>query len=779
MFKKIIPIFVAAIIYSLMIFGGGSGCSDDGNPAEMVQDVILSDSVVVIDTTELSGPVIEGNDYIFTFTGIQPDIYDGNLIVGHTGGGYLREVVRASVIGNRITLRTVQATLTDVVEQGEFQTTVQLNIRENGDIQPTFLAEGVTVSDGGLILDDFKLFSGLAGEEALYITVTQGSIGFEPSIGINWKINQSTLQELQVIADGELSFICDLEIVCSGAVSHTGEIRIAEFSYPFSTQMGPLPVVGEIKLRFMAGFETDLVIPETIINGIESEAVISAGAKYEEQNWIAIWEKDVTQNIREFEWGKVDSAAFIGYVRPEINVKLYTVNGPDIEVESYLEFDARVVLSNWEWMLSGGLNGSLDFQSEIFSSDLDDFNAILENWEQIIDSISGEINHPPFPPKNPNPPDNTDGVPIDTDLSWDCNDFDDDPLTYDIYFGDSPQPPLVIGNHAATTFDPGTLEYGTMYFWDVIAKDDHGDQTNSPHWSFKTIASEPPGPPTLSFPTDGSTDQQRTLIWNSVEDATDYHLQVAIDPGFSEPVFDETGIRNTTHRVEVLIYSTTYYWRVRAHNTAGFSDWSAVWSFTTEAIPLPGRPYLISPPNRVEELGIHTLLYSWSSVEYAADYHLQESLDNAFTPNHITFERADIADTLLLRQDLTGGRRYYWRVRGHNDSGFGEWTASWYFDTMMPPLTPPLSSPPDRTTNLPLDMIILWEYVERVDWFTYEVRLTPVYADPPVYEGVTHHTSANLPDLEPSTTYYWRVRAEGRGGVSPWSSMWSFTTGRE
>lgn len=46
------------------------------------------------------------------------------------------------------------------------------------------------------------------------------------------------------------------------------------------------------------------------------------------------------------------------------------------------------------------------------------------------------------------------------------------------------------------------------------------------------------------------------------------------------------------------------------------------------------------------------------------------------------------------------------------------------------------------------------------------------------FEKITTASSARLPDLEPDTTYYWRVRAK-KPLLSPWSEKWFFTTGLE
>jgi hypothetical protein len=108
-------------------------------------------------------------------------------------------------------------------------------------------------------------------------------------------------------------------------------------------------------------------------------------------------------------------------------------------------------------------------------------------------------------------------------------------------------------------------------------------------WSAETITSqliggEPLGTPTLSSPSNSSTDisTSPTLSWNSVTDATSYDVQVSTSNTFSTTVVDDN-VTSTSKSVSGLDYETTYYWRARALNAGETSDWSSVWSFTTEA----------------------------------------------------------------------------------------------------------------------------------------------------------------------------------------------------
>ncbi len=97
------------------------------------------------------------------------------------------------------------------------------------------------------------------------------------------------------------------------------------------------------------------------------------------------------------------------------------------------------------------------------------------------------VNLRPTVPSNPKPSNNQTGVSVNTTLSWICSDLDGDTLVYDVYFGTDANPPLVKSNHATTTYSPGTLSYGTTYYWKIVAKDDKGGQTSGPIWSFTTM----------------------------------------------------------------------------------------------------------------------------------------------------------------------------------------------------------------------------------------------------------------------------------------------------
>jgi len=72
-------------------------------------------------------------------------------------------------------------------------------------------------------------------------------------------------------------------------------------------------------------------------------------------------------------------------------------------------------------------------------------------------------------------------------------------VTYDVYLeaNDSTPDNLVCNDVSAPVCDPGTLAYGTHYYWVVIATDNRGASTTGSTWDFYTVT-EPGEFPAIS-----------------------------------------------------------------------------------------------------------------------------------------------------------------------------------------------------------------------------------------------------------------------------------------
>ncbi len=72
-----------------------------------------------------------------------------------------------------------------------------------------------------------------------------------------------------------------------------------------------------------------------------------------------------------------------------------------------------------------------------------------------------------------------------TKLSWSASDSDNDPLRYDVYFGES-NPPLLFAENIDTMTMDVQVESNKTYYWRVVAKDSNQAAAISRVWSFIT-----------------------------------------------------------------------------------------------------------------------------------------------------------------------------------------------------------------------------------------------------------------------------------------------------
>jgi hypothetical protein len=114
-------------------------------------------------------------------------------------------------------------------------------------------------------------------------------------------------------------------------------------------------------------------------------------------------------------------------------------------------------------------------------------------WDNYNESSVGPVwnfttvNNPPNEPSDPNPEDGETDVDINADLSWNCSDPDGDNLTFDVYFGDTDPPQLKIQNQTESTYDPGPMEYETLYYWKIVAWDEYDASAIGQVWEFTTM----------------------------------------------------------------------------------------------------------------------------------------------------------------------------------------------------------------------------------------------------------------------------------------------------
>jgi hypothetical protein len=180
--------------------------------------------------------------------------------------------------------------------------------------------------------------------------------------------------------------------------------------------------------------------------------------------------------------------------------------------------------------------------------------------------------------------------------------------------------------------------------------------------------------PVLNQIANGDGDGYYTVSWNAAARANNYVLQEDTDPDFASPTSVYQG-PNTSWNATAKT-AGTYYYRVRAHNPIGHSQWSATRSVTV--LP-PGTPTLYAIDNADGD-GSYTV--SWSAAARASSYVLQEDTDSGFASPTKVYEGSNTS------WGATGkaARTYYYRVRAWGPTGPSEWSNTRSVTVLPPPM---------------------------------------------------------------------------------------------
>ena len=264
---------------------------------------------------------------------------------------------------------------------------------------------------------------------------------------------------------------------------------------------------------------------------------------------------------------------------------------------------------------------------------------------------------------SPSPTNSATGVSVTADLSWSAG---SGATSHDVYFGTS-SPGSFQGNQTATTFDTGTMNNNTTYYW-RIDEVNAATTTTGTVWSFTTIVAAP-GQASSPSPADSAADVSITadLSWSAGSGATSHDVYF----GTSSPGSFQGNQTATTFDTGTMTNNTTYYWRIDEVNAAATTTGS-VWSFTT-IVAAPGAASSPSPSNSATGVSI-TADLSWNAGSGATSHDVYFGTTSPGTSQGnqtaATFEPGTMSN------DTT----YYWRIDEVNAGGTTTGTV-WSFTT--------------------------------------------------------------------------------------------------
>jgi len=175
-------------------------------------------------------------------------------------------------------------------------------------------------------------------------------------------------------------------------------------------------------------------------------------------------------------------------------------------------------------------------------------------------------------------------------------------------------PASLEGSTAANRTALPLLSGGKGYYWRIRA-----DKPVTSPWSevlyFETALGTGVSAPVLESPGPGdrNVELEPLFQWQKVEGAASYELLLGTDAAFEEPVIERVGSRslpaNAWQASMELQPETGYFWKVRALDAGGHSDWSAVGAFRTRSRPAATNPPVEEePPAGQDPVGATTIV---------------------------------------------------------------------------------------------------------------------------------------------------------------------------
>ena len=297
------------------------------------------------------------------------------------------------------------------------------------------------------------------------------------------------------------------------------------------------------------------------------------------------------------------------------------------------------------------------------------------------------------------------------------------------------------------------------------------------------------GRPTQTAPGSGAVVQLLpAFAWTRVANADKYEFQISADAGMNSPVLgqgkDDFFTRNTRATLLKTIPNGTYWWRVRAANSAGeVGPWTQPRSFRKlwNLVPTLQNPAsgasLSFPSNPV--------VLRWTGVPGAAHYLVSAASDPALGSLVLHYSNQDdpkgppnvAATSAAITAALAPGP-YYWSVTpvdAEGNRGVATQVSSftWLWPSTTATHLEDLNAAPEA-----YDPRFSWNPVPGAARYEVEINSSVDFApgSKVCCSGTTIATSLSPTAVLKDNVYYWRVRAlDPDGNAGLWNYGGSFT----
>lgn len=323
----------------------------------------------------------------------------------------------------------------------------------------------------------------------------------------------------------------------------------------------------------------------------------------------------------------------------------------------------------------------------------------------------------------------------------------------------------------ATSYTDNGLAAATTYYYRVKASraGEDSNYSNEAHAKTDDNGNLPDDAP-YNLKAANLSNTSVKLTWSEISsNETGFKIERKKTSSGSWGLIDTVGANVKTYTDTGLSEKTTYYYRVRAYNSSGYSDYSNTISITTaNASEKPDAPSSLKIT-----VNSNSISLTWNDNSDNEDgFKIYRKASDESSYDLVKTVSAGVESWTDTNVDK--GTTYYYKVYAYNDSGNSDYiTASGSLGS---------SDIPDAPSSLNLTVLsatsvkLTWtDNSSNESGFKIERKETGgTYSQiDQVGVGVTNYTDTGLSS---ATTYYYRIRAYNSHGNSSYSTEKSITT---
>jgi len=446
-----------------------------------------------------------------------------------------------------------------------------------------------------------------------------------------------------------------------------------------------------------------------------------------------------------FRWSSVNNA--MNYRLQISNTNLFLTILKDTIVTST---EALVTVPNYNTKYYWRLSATTNYNCTTYYSAVDSFRTNR------------------VPPTLLTPNDNVTSIWGDIDFSWNV------PVnanSYNLQISTAPDFSIVLYDEITSdkNLTKSITDFNTRFYWRVKAVYTDCETDFSPVFTFLTAYDSPKN----LYPLRDTQciSNKVDFIWDNVNGAQSYRLQVS--PGMvfnADSLVVDTLIKARTFSYYFGASLQYYSWRVRAEDATNVGLWSDTMRFQTTFAP----PKHISPANGTETS--KTVVFKWTKDIMGSTFNLQVSDTTNFNLfSHRIFDLQNLTEDSIVLTLPHFNKVYYWRVQASDAYCRSDWSQPTSFKVKLQ--KPLLVFPSNNAIKMPLKVTFEWSKPEGAETYQIVVATDPQFRD--IVQGRVGLTinKVTISGFDPSTKYYWRVRAVNAEDTSRWSDVYAFTTG--